>query len=243
MRDRYVVVSIHDVALSTLPEVRWLCAQLDRLGVDRRVLKVIPNERGDGDIRRSPDVIAFLHEEAQRGSEIVMHGFTHRTAGRLRGAPLDRLQARLFAPHDAEFLSLSDAVVVERLDAGRRILSDAGLSASGFCPPAWMGRRTLERALRSAGFSYSVRLGTIHDLERGTTARVPAVGYMGGGDGLEAITAVANALVTRARFDGLRVFLHPERASGSRSCAAVLRALPGWIDGRRITTYADVVNG
>ena len=106
-----------------------------------------------------------------------------------------------------------------------------------------MGRRTLERALRSAGFRYSVRLGTIHDLERGTPPRVPAVGYMGGGDGLEAITAAGNALIARAPFKGLRVFLHPQRASESPVCAAVLRALPDWIGGRRIVTYSDLVDG
>ncbi|HEX5396787.1 MAG TPA: DUF2334 domain-containing protein, partial [Candidatus Limnocylindria bacterium] len=87
-----LVVSVHDVAPSTLPDVQWLLERLDALGVRPRALNVIPREADNGDIRDCPALVALLRREAAAGSEIVLHGYSHRAAGPLRGGFGSRLR-------------------------------------------------------------------------------------------------------------------------------------------------------
>jgi predicted deacetylase len=245
MSARFAVVSIHDIAPSTIDDVRWLLAQLDGLAASPRVLKVIPDEGGVADVSRDPALIDLLRRETDGGSEVVQHGCTHRAAGRIRGAWPDRLLARLFAARDAEFVTLSRPAARERLAAGRVMLERAGFRPDGFCAPGWLGAAALEDDLRAAGFRYSLRTESVRDLSTGRLTLAPAVGFGGGGPRIEALRAVANAAVTRwpAPPRVLRVFLHPQGARTSAANARVLRDLPRWLEGRRIVTYAELLGG
>src|SRR5579875_1511025 len=122
----WLVVSIHDVAPATLGDVRYLLDALDEMGARPRVLKVIPNADGHGDVRAYPALVRLLADEVAAGSEVLLHGYTHRAAGPLRGPWPRRLRARLFAGTAAEFLTLDIAATRERLDAGRQMLRDCG---------------------------------------------------------------------------------------------------------------------
>jgi len=242
--DRRIVVSVHDVAPSTAPDVRWLLAQLDAMGIHRRVLKVIPNEAGSGDIRADLDLVHLLRDEAAAGSEIVLHGYTHRSAGPARGTLLLRLAVRLFAPNDSEFATLQHREAVRRLAVGRDVLGELDLAPVGFCPPAWMAPKSLDVDLLAAGFRYVVRVATVTEVAMDRRRWVPAVGYMGAPPSVERLTRLDNAAITRGPFgiDTLRVFLHPQRAQESADCAAVLRALPQWAEGRRAMTYTEMLD-
>ena len=242
--DRRIVVSVHDIAPSTAPDVRWLLAQLDAIGIRRRVLKVIPNEAGVGDIRADLDLVNLLRDEAAAGSEVVLHGYTHRSAGPPRGAPLLRLGVRLFAPKDSEFATLRHRESVRRLAVGRDVLGGLDLAPVGFCPPAWMAPKSLDADLLAAGFRYIVRVAAITEVAADRRRWIPAVGYMGAPAGVERMTRFDNSVIPRSPFgiDTLRVFLHPQRAQESAHCAAVLRALPHWAEGRRAITYAEMLD-
>ncbi|HEY7332309.1 MAG TPA: DUF2334 domain-containing protein, partial [Candidatus Limnocylindria bacterium] len=189
-----LIVAIHDVATSTLGEVEWLLERLDAVGVERRVLKVIPADPAGGD---DAPLVDRLRREASNGSEIVLHGWSHRADGPLRGSFRDRLRARLFAGDAAELLSLPDDEVRRRVAAGRDWLNGHGLAATGFCPPAWLATAGLPDALREAGFRYLVTLRGLRDLGRRRTITLPPRGYMGAGATQERLVRVGEAVLSR----------------------------------------------
>src|SRR5579883_2030224 len=77
-----LVVSIHDVAPTFMEDVRYLLAALDAIEVRPRVLKVIPYFEQRDDIRADAAFGRLLASEAAAGSEVVLHGYAHRAAGR-----------------------------------------------------------------------------------------------------------------------------------------------------------------
>jgi uncharacterized protein len=221
-----LIVAVHDVAPSTLDDVRWLLSRLDAAGVRRRVLKVVPAEPGasPAQLDELGDLVA---SEAALGSEVVQHGWSHRATGALRGRPVDRVRARLFAGSSAEFLTLSADEVEHRVRDGLARLTGWGAAVSGFCPPAWLATPDLAPAARRAGLRYLLTLRGMRDLVDERWVTLPPIGYMGAGGLQETLVAAGGWLVSgplrRAIAPGVhRVFLHPQGARSSRACARVL---------------------
>lgn len=240
-----LIVAVHDVAPSTLPEVRWLLGRLDAAGVTRRVLKVIPSEPG-----ASADGISELAElaraEAAAGSEIVLHGWTHRAGGQYRGALLDRARGRIFAGGAAEFLALTPAAMSERLAAGTAWLLAERLAAIGFCPPAWLSAPGLATVARVHGFRYLLTFRGLLDLDRNRWHTLPPIGYLGAGPIQEAMLRAGGVLIfgpLRSLLKRpIRVYLHPQRASRSRDCARVLREIQSLARHHAPATYAELLH-
>jgi uncharacterized protein len=237
-----LVVSIHDVAPSSLDDVRWLLSRLDELGVRPRVLKAIPAPGGQ-EIEPDSEVVDLLRAEQEAGSEIVVHGYTHRTAGPFGGSYWDTTRARLFAPDDAEFLSLEPGEAERRLARGRELLTQAGLAADGFCAPGWLAARWVDEAAARAGFTHVIGLLRIADFTRQRRRTVPAFGYMGadrtqerlvgvGGD-----TSVGLHRFLRDQFPHLRAFLHPAGARTSEDCARTLERIAALAASEPVGTY------
>jgi hypothetical protein len=241
-----LIVAVHDVAASTLAQVEWLLEQLDAAGVQRRVLKVIPAER-DAPAESSAALVALARREAALGSEIVLHGWTHRADGPLRGSFTDRLRARLFAGDAAEFLSTDAAEMTRRLAACRAWADAAGVEVSGFCPPAWLAAAGLPEAARAAGFRYIALLRGLRDLDRGGWVLLPPRGYMGAGAGQERMVRAAGALLSRPlaallRSPAQRRFLHPQNADRSRDCARQLREVARLARSHETGTYRELLD-
>jgi predicted deacetylase len=240
-----LVVAVHDVAIPTLAEVEWLLERLDALGVRRRVLKVVPAPPDAGDERALVDL---LRREAREGSEIVLHGWSHRAGDRLRGRLADRLRARLFAGDAAELLTVDDDELRRRVALGRDWLASHGLSAAGYCPPGWLATAALPAALREAGFAYLVTLRGLRDLRRRRIVTLPPRGYMGAGGVQERLVRIGGAVLSRPlrallRSPAHRFFLHPNRASASPDCADVLLAIARVARDHRAVTYAELLDG
>ena len=235
---RRLVVALHDVAPNYLDEIRCLVAALDRAGVRPRVFKVIPEQ-----LAGSPGLVQLLLHEQHQGSEIVLHGFSHRTSGRLRGPWPQRLRASLFAPQAAEFLSLTPTEVDRRLSLGCDVLRQAGLSVSGFCAPGWLAAPDLHSALRRCGFRYDVSMTSVLDLSSGRRIRTDWIGYMGADRVQEGLVGVADALnrAVAPMFEVLKVFLHPQNATRSSVCRGILDLLPVLARDRTVTTYGQLV--
>ena len=239
-----LVVAIHDVAPSTLPEVRWLLGTLDGMGVRPRVLLAIPDEGGSGDLRARPEVADLLREEARRGSEIVQHGCQHRVDGRLRGPLSRRGRAMLFAPQDAEFLSLDRGAAIERLRRGHAILVDLDLDVRGFCAPAWLAGPDLPDVLAGLSYRYDVGMFRLTDLTRGRRRTIPALGYLGAGVVQERLVGVGGlaSLVASRVTPSVQVFLHPQGAPRSPDCARILRTIERLQRGRQPATYGALLD-
>lgn len=238
-----LVVAIHDVAPSTLGEVRYLLDALDDIGVRRRVLKVVPNADGRDDVRRYPDVVRLLTAEAAAGSEILLHGYTHRADGPPRGSWPTRLRVQLFARAAAEFATLDPAAMMERLCDGRGILRDCALDPRGFCAPGWLATSELPSLLRRCGFAYYVTMMALLDLATGRRVLTPWLGYMGAGWAQEAMLGLGAAICTSAspHLPVVKVFLHPQGASASPACDRVLHALTRLVRSRTLTTYGEIL--
>lgn len=236
-------MSVHDLAPPFTGELRQLLAALDRIGVRPRVLKVVPRWGGGPSIWEAPDLAQLLRAEVEGGSEVVLHGYTHRVAGPLGGSPLGQLRGRLFAGEAAEFLSLDAAEARQRLEEGRALLRAGGLDPQGFCAPGWLARRELRSTLRQLGFRYYVGLSTLHDLRDGRRWRMPWAGYMGAAPWHECLVRVGSALFLGAAAGApvIKVFLHPQGFPQSRDAQRVLETLARLVRERQPVTYGQLL--
>jgi predicted deacetylase len=234
-----LVVSLHDVSPRWAGEVRYVLDALDRLGAHPRVLKVIPNEGGIHDVRADPTFARLLREEVAQGSEIVLHGFTHTVAGPIRGHDSVAIRARLFAGSVAEFVTLGEQQMEERLLQGQDVLRSIGITPRGFCAPGWLAAPALPRLLRQCGLDYNVTMLTLQDVRSGRRLLTPWMGYMGADSAQErlirlggwACAGLAPASVAR------KVFLHPQGARESADCARILRLIGELVHTQRLVTY------
>lgn len=240
---RQVVVAIHDVCPPFVSEIRFLLSQLDAIGARPRVLKVIPGAPGAA-LRDCPALVHLLQDEVAGGSEIVLHGWTHQAAGRIRGPWLSRLRARLFAGPAAELLTLETDDLRWRLDAGRQALRELGFAVNGFCAPAWLAPPGLPRLLRELGFRHQVGLASLHDLVTDRRLTMAWLGYMGAGPGQEHLIGAVGRAFLAASFAApvIKVFLHPQGAPASGACSRTLAILAGLVEHRTVTTYEQLLH-
>lgn len=240
-----LVVSIHDVAPTFMEDVRYLLAALDAIEVRPRVLKVIPYFEQRDDIRADTAFGRLLAAEAAAGSEIVVHGYTHRAAGPPRGPWAAQLRARLFAGTAAEFLSLDDAAMRARLAAGRAALQDLGLEARGFCAPAWLAPPRLPLLLKECGFHHYVQMLSLLDLATGHRHWTPWLGYMGAGEVQERLVGLGGGawLAVDSALPVIKVFFHPQGARTSPACARALRVLARLVRERQPATFESLLTG
>jgi len=241
-----LIVAVHDVAPSTLDDVRWLLSRLDAAGVQRRVLKVVPAEP-DASPTQLDELGDLVAREAALGSEVVLHGWSHRAEGPPRGSAVARLRARHFAGTSAEFLTLPAVEMERRLREGLARLTGWGAAVSGFCPPAWLATPELAPAARRAGLRYLLTLRGLRDLADGRWLTLPPIGYMGVGGLEESLVAVGGWLVSQPLrlvvAPGVhRVFLHPQGARSSRSCTRVLDHVASLAGTGSIGTYRELLH-
>jgi predicted deacetylase len=243
-----IVVSVHDVAPTTLDDVRWLTARLDALGVRRRVLMAIPAPDG-AELDPDSPTAELLRDEQALGNEVVLHGYTHRTVGAFRGSAWDAFRARTFAPRDAEFLSVDAGEARRRLDRGRAVLERAGLAVRGFCPPGWFASPGLDAQLAAAGFTHAIGLIRLADLHRRRHRTVPSFGYMGADAFQERLVGVGGdtSLALHRWAPGpvphLRAFLHPQGAQTADACLRTLERIEALAAGEPAGTYAELLDG
>jgi predicted deacetylase len=240
---RKLVVAVHDVSPRWAEEVRYLLDALDRLDARPRVLKVIPNEGGTHDLRADPTFARLLREEASRGSEIVLHGFTHRVAGPIRGHDSVAIRARLFAGPVAEFVTLDEDQMRRRVLQGREILQSLGLAPRGFCAPGWLAAPALPRLLHECGFAYTTTMLTLQDLRTGRRVVTPWLGYMGADSTQERLIRLGSWACAGLMPFGVarKVFLHPQGAGESADCARILRLIGNLARTEQLVTYGSLV--
>lgn len=167
---RQPILSIHDVAPETLPQVENLIGLLDGHDAGPAMLLVIPGRPW------KEAQIAMLRTWQEAGHVLAGHGWHHR-ANRIRGWR-HRLHSLLLSRDVAEHLALDVADIETLIRRCHAWFTGNGLPAPDlYVPPAWaMG--ALPRA-RLAGLPfarYEVLSGII-DGASGRLQRLPLVGF------------------------------------------------------------------
>lgn len=241
-QQRRLVVAVHDVMHGTLPGVRKVLSDLDRIGVDRRTLLVVPG--GARPLREVPEMRDLLAGEVGRGAELVAHGWTHRAAGSIRGSVPTRLRALLFAHGVAEFASLDRNDATLAAGMARQELALAGFDVEGFCAPAWLQAPWVAGALRAAGYRFQVGMARLTDLREGRRVRLAWRGYMGAGAFQEALVASTSRSLTAVpgRPRTVQVFLHPQGDLEGPSYRAAIRQVERLLDqDHQVVRFRDLL--
>lgn len=235
-----LVVSLHDVCPRTQAACDAIVAELDRLGIRRRSLLVIPAEPG---AELDEPCARWLRELADGGDEIVQHGLYHR---RQEGEPALPAAAGLLdavlARGAGEFLGLGRMQAAERLAEGRRRLGDLGLAAQGFVAPAWLYSRAAAEAVREAGFRYLTTHLRLRDLRTGRDTWSFGISNRPGPMAGDLLGRGVNELFTAAHWPAplVRIAIHPADIAHGRPFEHTLSLLSRLLAvGRMPMTYLD----
>jgi hypothetical protein len=149
-----LLVALHDVAPPHLAACQRQRDDLDRWGVDRATLLVVPDFHGDHPLGRSPETVRWLRARIAAGDEVALHGFFHRQRGPIAGR-LDRLRAAWLTAGEGECLAQAGEERGRRLIEGRRLLEDLlGVAVTGYVAPAWLEPAGFEAELGRARFHW-----------------------------------------------------------------------------------------
>lgn len=241
---RRLIVSLHDVAPPWEKDIRSQREALAAVGIDRLVLKVVPNWHGAHRLSESQSTVELLQEAAGSGCQLVLHGNEHRLRGALIGSPVRRARARIFAGNAAEFMTLPDREALAAVRSGLAEMLEAGLpEPDTFCAPGWLMPDHVKPLLPLAGIRAIAGMFTIRDLESSRTLRTPAIGYMGADGtqelGIRALNRIVAVGSERSRV--IKIYLHPDPSGRQRWAPMVQRAQRLVQSGRLASTIHDVL--
>jgi predicted deacetylase len=213
-RERRIAVAIHDVEPATFERCALIRDWLADHGIDRATLLVIPAPDLHPFFQRRPDLAAWLLDCRDRGDAVAQHGFQHRPA-----------------PHAlrrGEFAGLDPDSTRASIEAGRRVLTLAGVTPRGFVAPAYAYTPALRREL-AVGFDWWATL--LRLVGRDRAALSPALSLR------RSPLAVRAGAVAAGRL--LRLDLHPADFDRPRHVLALESVLRG-AGKRAAVTYDDL---
>ncbi len=225
---RALVISIHDVAPSTIAEAgEWRDLVAETVEGPASLL-LVPRYRGRDSWRAGP-APAWARERASGGDEIVLHGWSHTRADGRDGAELAGRP-----PEQVEAL----------IEDGLAELRAAGLSPEGFIAPAYAHPAAAGEGCRRAGLGWwATRASLAWD---GGRLRLPSLGLGASTPSRRALSpaaarAAAGAL---ARAPAVRLDLHPADLRHPRLATAGRDLLERLLSqGRRPVTHAALGQG
>jgi predicted deacetylase len=132
----------------------------------------VPNFHGRAPLLDDEAFCARLRGLQERGHEVYLHGFFHRSGVRPpAGSPRDRIAwhfaQRVVSGGEAEMSDVSADEGQARIDDGERVLRSAGLRIDGFVAPAWSMPRWLLPSLAARGYRFTEDHLRIYDPARG----------------------------------------------------------------------------
>jgi predicted deacetylase len=227
-----LAIALHDVEPDTLDRCRFIRQWLAARGAECITLLAIPHA---GARALEPDGACadWLRARAAAGDAIAQPGMHHqrqRRAGRARAWLADRQGGDA-----AEFVGLTEQETADAVDAGRTLLTAAGLTPHGFVAPAYAYTPALRRALRSRYAWYGGLLG----IYGARTLCVPAQGLGTSTDFKRRTSPALMRIGVRVPTRVLRLDVHPADFE-LRSHVSALETALRQADDRRPVTYDEL---
>ncbi len=188
---RTLAVSFCDLAPCSQRACQEFLAQLEKAGVPRATLLLVPRWHGVEAIALRPYFARFVRACAEAGHEICLHGHMHPESGPESGPEFGRLDRR-----EAE----------RKLAEGAAALAALGLPLAGFAPPGGAASPGTRAALARLGFAYTASAHGVERLPGGPLLPVATISARPGTWTTAWITA--RRLALRARFAAHREAPH-----------------------------------
>lgn len=210
--ERWLCVSIHDVALSTWAACERVLHAVREVADIPVTLLIVPVHHGEP-AALAPAFTDRLSRLAERGHELALHGYYHRDNGVPR-SPADWLKRRVYTAGEGEFCALNEAEAAERLLLGIRWFDAQGWPIEGFVPPAWLlGEGSWRALLSQPRLRYVTTFDRLHLLRQQKSLPAPCLTFSTRSP-LRRAAALAWAASARRNCHHavLRLSLHPHDA-------------------------------
>ena len=244
MRARSLVVSVHDVSPLTRGPVTAILADLDRAGIHRVSLLVVPDHHRRGHIAADPNFTAWLRDQIAAGHEPVLHGYLHQRERREAESLRTRFFTRHYTADEGEFFDLAYDAARALLIRGREELAEAaGIMPTGFIAPAWLLSDAAEDAARDLGFAYTTRLASVSDLPGRRLHISQSLCWSVRARWRRAASLAWNQNLFRRLKDNalLRVSIHPPDIAFPEIWRQILKLSSGALASRETLSYQDFV--
>jgi predicted deacetylase len=241
--NRSLIVSFHDLH----PGSRSACEQFLNLAADAGVrhqsLLVVPRWHRALPFDRDADFVHWLHELADHGHDICLHGNTH-VADEVRGGPVARMMARFYTNSEGEFYQLTRGEALSKLDDGLEIFGRAGISIHGFTAPAWLLSPDAREVLRERGFHYSTLFGQVDLPQEKRSIAAPTLVFSCRSAWRRLVSIYWTRFWMRVHRGApvLRLAVHPCDLEHPTILKAVLQLLRRSVEDRRPITYRDLAS-
>jgi len=173
---RFVAIAVHDVAPAT-----WdACARLldvvhDCIGAAPLTLLVVPDYHHRGSVIADAFFRRAIDRRLSQGDELALHGYWHLDEGAPPRSARAWIERRVLTDREGEFATLEEAAARQRIAAGVEVLRQAGWTARGFVPPAWLLPPARLTPLAGFGFEYTTTRSELIRIGAGSVVRSRAV--------------------------------------------------------------------
>lgn len=147
MGKKNILISVDDVTPKNINNVIYIISELEKFGIYKLNLAVVPNNGEKEDISLSNGVIRLVTQQKNLGSDIIMHGYSHTMHKPTGWGPKHVLFGKIIGREEAEFLNLNGDESAYLLDKGLKIFHNIGVNPDGFLPPVWATSHAAKREI------------------------------------------------------------------------------------------------
>lgn len=228
-----ILISIDDVTPENIKNVIYIISELEKIGITKLNLAVVPNNEEKEDISRSSHVIRLVRQQKQLRSDIIMHGYSHTMHKPSGWGPKHVLFGKIIGRGQAEFLNLNKEGSELLLDKGLEIFRKIGVEPDGFIPPAWATSHEAEREILLK-LKYCIYFNKIK--YRWHSVRHKIIPFQSDYPADKLVRLWAN-IFSRTPYKNLTISLHPQNVHFGMQFEFALKLIKKFAE-HNITTYS-----
>ena len=242
--DKFLIVSVHDVAPPFEKEVEQILGRLKELGVPRCSLLVVPDYHHGGRADRNAAWAGRLKRWQADGHEAVLHGYFHHAKEKSSPGLKNAFLRNVYTSSESEFLELDAAEAEKRLRLGLEVFAGVGLRTRGFVAPAWLMNEEVLKVLGKLEFDYTNTLKKIIDLKSGRVSNAWAQVYSSRAAWRRCTSVVWNEFLWRQNqgSEVVRMSVHPPEVRYPMLWNHLESLVRRSVQGRKTLTYIDFVD-